>query len=35
MICVGQREKLSEIREEQKWDYIVSIIPDADFNPSN
>lgn len=25
MICGGQREKLAEAREEQKWDYIVSI----------
>lgn len=35
MICGGQREKLAEIREEQKWDYIVRIIPVACFNPPN
>lgn len=36
MICGGQREKLAEVREEQKWDYIVRIIPGACFNlPSN
>lgn len=32
MICGGQREKLAEAREEQKWDYIVSIFPDDCLN---
>lgn len=26
MTCCGQREKIGEAREEQKWDYIVSSV---------